>query len=65
MGWEYSDTDCIFANVCSFSPRCLAKSKEHCSNYQKDERSFWEKHFGTDYGLLKEELERRINNDNS
>lgn len=45
MGWEYSDTNCKFASVCSFSPRCVAKSETECRIYKKDERSFLEKMF--------------------
>ena len=33
MGWEYSDTDCKFGNVCSFYPRCTAKSEKECNIY--------------------------------
>lgn len=45
MGWEYSDTNCKYANVCSFSPRCVSKSEKECNIYKKDERSILEKIF--------------------
>lgn len=49
MGWEYSDTDCKFKNVCNFSCRCTVKGKEddeqHCNKYEKDERTFLQKLF--------------------
>ena len=45
MGWEYSDTNCIFANVCSFSPRCIAKSRNECNKYVEDKRTFLQKLF--------------------
>lgn len=55
MGWEYSDTDCKYANVCSFSPRCTARIdilKPNC--YKKDDRSWFEKHFGNQMKLKAE-----------
>ena len=45
MGWEYSDTDCKFANVCSFSPRCTTKDESECNIYKKDNRTFLQKLF--------------------
>jgi hypothetical protein len=45
MGWEYSDTDCKFGNVCSFYPRCTAKSEKECNIYAKDNRTFLQKLF--------------------
>lgn len=45
MGWEYSDTNCKYRNVCSSSPRCIAKSKNDLNCYKEDDRSFFEKHF--------------------
>lgn len=49
MGWEYSDTNCEFASVCSLSPRCTTKGEKECQIYKKDERSFWEKMFPPRY----------------
>lgn len=45
MGWEHSDTDCKFANVCSFSPRCTTKNEDECKIYKKDTRTFLQKLF--------------------
>lgn len=45
MGWEYSDTNCKFANVCSLSPRCTTKSEDDCNIYKKDDRTFLQKLF--------------------
>ena len=59
MGWEYSDTDCKFANVCSYYPRCIAKSEKQCELYRKDNRTFLQKLFEPrDYNeKLKEEFD--------
>lgn len=48
MGWEYSDTNCKFKNVCSFSPRCTCKSRYNCCLYEKDERNIYQKLFYSD-----------------
>lgn len=38
MAWEYSDTDCKYANVCSSSPRCTTKNRRGCQYYEKKEK---------------------------
>lgn len=61
MGWEYSDTDCKYANVCSLSPRCTAKSNKEVDCYRKDTRSFLQKIFSpiNYYSDLKNEYSKK------
>lgn len=51
MGWEIQDTTCKFADVCSFSPRCRAKSIKDMNCYKEDNRSFWRKFYDNHINL--------------
>lgn len=61
MGYDNGDTDCKYANVCSFSPRCRAKKEEDVNCYEKDNRTFLQKMFlSVNYEELKKEFENKV-----
>lgn len=45
MGYDLGDTDCKYANVCNFSPRCRAKHIKDTDCYKRDTRKFLQKLF--------------------